>query len=129
MPDGIEAGVILARDQLVRPFLDGTPVTASDGFETAAPELPSFVPYALLLAAVAATVVLLFLRKVRLQKTCPSCGDRTLSRTFEVIEPPTRQSEGSGIEHRLCESCGYTDRQVYELTPGSVGGYRRKLER
>jgi uncharacterized protein len=129
IPEGIEAGVILARDQLVTPFLAGAPVTATEGFETALPKPPSFLPYILLGAAILAAAAYLALRKARMRKTCPSCGDLTLNRTFEVIEPPTGQSEGSGIEHRLCRSCGYTDREFYLLTPGRAGGYRRTLRK
>lgn len=129
IPEGIEAGVVLARDQLITPFLAGEPVTATEGFEAAAPELPSFLPYILLAAAVLGTFAYLALRKARMRKTCPSCGDLTLNRTFEVIEPPTAESEGSGIEHMLCRSCGYTDRHFYLLTPGLGGGYRRKLRK
>jgi uncharacterized protein len=129
IPEGIEAGVILARDQLVAPFLAGDPVSATGGFETAAPEMPSFLPYILLAAAVLGMVVYLAFRKARMQKTCPSCGDLTLNRTFEVIEPPSSGSEGSAIEHRLCRSCGHTDRQFYLLKPGMLGGYRRQLRK
>lgn len=127
IPDGIEAGVISARDKLIVPFLAGAPVTATEGFDTVAPTLPSYALWSLLAVAVLGTVAYLALGKARQRKTCPNCGDLTLTRTFEVIEPPTAQSEGSGIEHRLCKSCGYTDRQVYLLKPGLVGGYRRKL--
>lgn len=127
IPDGIEAGVISARDQLIAPFVAGAPVTATEGFDAAVPELPSFLPYILLAGAILAVVAYLALRKARMQKTCPSCGDLTLNRTFEVIEAPSGGSEGSGIEHRLCRSCGHTDRQFYLLKPGMGGGYRRTL--
>lgn len=126
IPAGIEAGVISARDRLVAPFLTGAPVTASEGFDTAAPRLPSWLPYVLLAVAILGALAYRSMRSARLQKTCPSCGDLTLTRTFEVIEPPTRETEGSGIEHRLCKSCGHTDRQVYVLKTGMGGGYRRK---
>lgn len=129
LPAGIEAGVVSARDRLVVPFLAGAPVTASEGFETEAPGLPASLLYAL--AAVALVVFLAYrsLRAARLQKTCPRCGELTLTRTFEVIEPPSRGTEGSGIEHRLCKTCGHTDRQVYDLTAGMMGGVRRRPTR
>jgi uncharacterized protein len=129
IPEGIEAGVISAREQLITPFLAGAPVTATEGFETAAPEPPTFLPYILLAGAILGTVAYFALRKARANKTCPSCGDVTLNRTFEVIDPPTGDSEGSGIEHRLCRSCGYTDREFYLLTPSMGGGYRRTLRK
>jgi uncharacterized protein len=126
---GIEAGVISARDRLIAPFLTGAPVTASEGFETAAPSLPPSAPYVLLAVAVLGLMVYRSFRSARLEKTCPSCGDLTLTRTFEVIEAPANGVEGSGIEHRLCRNCGYTDRQVYSLKPSFVGGYRRTLDK
>jgi uncharacterized protein len=129
IPAGIEAGVIAARERLVVPFLAGAPVTASEGFETAAPRLPSSLLYILLAGAVLGFLAYRKLRGARLLKTCPSCGDLTLTRTFEVIEPPADKNEGSGIEHRLCKSCGYTDRQVYSLKAGMMGGIRRKPTR
>jgi uncharacterized protein len=127
--EGIEAGVIAARDRLIAPFLTGAPVTAGEGFESTGSGLPPLAPYLLLVVAVLAVMVYRSLRSARLQKTCPRCGDRTLTRTFEVIEPPARGSEGSGIEHRLCKGCGHTDRQMYSLKPSFVGGYRRKLDK
>ena len=129
IPEGIEAGVISARDQLIAPFLTGAPVSATEGFEPAVPELPSFLPYFLLAGAILAVLAYLALRKARMQKTCPSCGDLTLNRTFEVIEQPASGSEGSAIEHRLCRSCGHTDRQFYLLKTGMLGGYRRTLRK
>jgi uncharacterized protein len=127
IPAGIEAGVMSARDQLVVPFLAGAPVTASEGFDSPAPRLPLPYLYGGLAVAVLGLLAYRAFRSARLQKTCPSCGDLTLTRTFEVIEPPANRSEGSGIEHRVCSSCGHTGRQVYSLKNGLLGGYRRKL--
>jgi uncharacterized protein len=124
IPDGIEAGVIMARDQLVVPFLAGAPVTASEGFPAPVPELPSTLPYIVVAAAILGLAAYLWLRRVRILKTCPRCGELTLTRTFEVIEPPTRSSQGSGIEHHLCKSCGFTDREMFILK-GGMGGYRK----
>ena len=126
IPAGIEAGVMSARDRLIVPYLAGAPVTASEGFETAAPRLPQSMAYIVLAVSVLGLLVYRSLRAARLQKTCPSCGELTLTRTFEVIEPPARRSDGSGIEHRVCSSCGHTGRQVYVLRNRLLGGYRRK---
>jgi uncharacterized protein len=125
IPAGIEAGVLSARDQLVAPFLTGAPVTATEGFPAAIPELPSTLPYIVLAAGIAGTILFLVLRKSRQQKTCPSCGELTLNRTFEVIDPPVGSALGSGIEHRLCRTCGFTDRQFYVLRKGLAGIDRR----
>lgn len=125
IPFGIEAGVVSARDRLIVPFLAGTPVTAGEGFPVPTPELPSALPYVLLAAAIVGTVILLVLRNASRMKTCPNCGAQTLTRTFEVIEAPVRSSPGSGIEHLLCKTCGFTDRQIYSLRQGVGGSYRR----
>jgi uncharacterized membrane protein YgcG len=125
IPAGIEAGVLSARDQLIVPFLTGAPVTASEGFPAPVPDLPSSLPYVLIAVGLVGTVGFLALRRAQARKTCPSCGDQTLSRTFEVIEAPEPSSPGSGIEHRLCKSCGHTDRQLYDLNKGIFGTTRR----
>jgi uncharacterized protein len=127
IPTGIEDGVVSVRDRLIAPFLTGEPVTVSEGFETAEPRLPPALLFLVLVASVVGLLVYRAIRSARLQKTCPSCGELTLTRTFEVIEAPASRSEGSGIEHRLCENCGHTGRQVYLLRNGLFGGYRRKL--
>ena len=127
IPAGIEAGVVSARDRLITPFLAGAPVTASDGFGNGRPQRPSAMPDVLLALVVTGSVGYLLLRNVRLRRTCPSCGARSVTRTFDVIEPSTARSEGSGIEHRLCTNCGYMDRQVYTLKSAFGLGYRRKL--
>jgi uncharacterized protein len=125
--EGVEAGVVSARDQLVAPFLAGAPVTATEGFETATPDLPPWLPVLLLGLGVVGVVGWLVAGAAQKRKTCPRCAATTLARTFEVIDPPAGTSPGSGIEHQLCDSCGFTDRQVFLLRPGLVGGYRRKL--
>jgi uncharacterized protein len=125
IPAGIEAGVVSARDQLIVPHLAGLPVTASQGFPAPVPDLPSTLPYVLIAVGIIGTIGALALRKAKAQKTCPSCGEQTLTRTFEVIEAPVGSSQGSGIEHRLCKTCGHTDRGVYDLKKGIFGMTRR----
>jgi uncharacterized membrane protein YgcG len=120
----VEAGVISARDRLVTPFLAGATVTASDGFEALAPPVPSWLPYILSAAAVLGAVGYLWRRAALARRTCPSCGATTLNRTREMIDPPARSQPGSGIEHRLCDNCGFTDRRFHVLTPGILGGPR-----
>jgi uncharacterized protein len=124
--DGIEAGVFSARDRLIVPFLTGAPVSATEGFEATTPDLPPWLPALVLALAAVGVVGWLVAGAARKRKTCPRCGAASLARTFEVIDPPAASAPGSGIEHRLCDSCGFTDRQVFLLRPGLVGGYRRK---
>lgn len=124
--EGIEAGVVSARDRLVAPLLAGAPVTATEGFDSAMPDLPSWLPGILLALGAAGVAGWLVAGAARKRKTCPNCGAATLSRTFEVIDPPAGSSPGSGIEHRLCDNCGFTGRQVYLLRRGLVGGFRKK---
>jgi uncharacterized protein len=125
VPEGIEAGVLLARDQLVVPFLAGAPISATEGFPAPASSLPAFVPYLLAGALVLGGLGYVMLGRARKRKTCPRCGELTLTRTFEVIEAPSGASQGSGIEHQLCKSCGFMDREVYILKGGAGGGYRK----
>lgn len=118
---GIEAGILSARDRLVAPFLAGLPVTATEGFETAAPPLPRGLIYSLLAVGVLGSVGWLVWRKVRSKKTCPRCGEVSLTRTYEVIEPPIGEIPGTGIEHMLCGACGFTDRKSYAVTQRGTG--------
>lgn len=124
--DGIEAGVVMARDQVIVPFLAGAPVTATEGFPSAEQRLPASLPYLLAAVLLLGSVAYLFQRRARARKTCPRCGELTLNRTFEVIEQPSRSSPGSGIEHQLCKSCGFMDREVYMLRSGIGSGYRKR---
>jgi uncharacterized protein len=125
VPAGIEAGVLSARDQLIVPFLAGAPITASEGFPAPVPKLPPALPYVLIAAGILGTLGFFSFRRAQAKKTCPNCGEQTLTRTFEVIEAPVRSSPGSGIEHRLCKACGYTDREVLDLSKGMFGLTRR----
>ncbi len=112
MAGGIEAGIISARQKLIAPFLEGRPVTVADGFETSeSSDLPIFGG----IAAAIGGVGFLGWRNRRKRKVCPSCGALTLTRRREVIEPSSSQSSGTGLEHILCSSCGYTDRQSFTV--------------
>lgn len=126
IPEGIEAGVLMARDQVILPYLAGEPITATEGFATPVQRLPSTLPYFLGAVLVLGTGAHFLWRRARARKTCPRCGELTLNRTCEVIEVPSRSSPGSGIEHQLCKSCGFTDREVYMLRAGIGGGYRKR---
>jgi uncharacterized protein len=123
--DGIEAGIVSARDQLVAPFVANAEVTASEGFPAPVPALPSTLPYILLAAGIFLAVMIGIRRRARTRRTCPNCGELALKRTYEVIEAPDGSSRGSGIEHQHCRSCGYTDREVHVLSMGMLGTYRR----
>jgi uncharacterized protein len=110
--EGIEAGIISTRQKLIAPFLGGRPVTVTEGFETTEDsDLPMFG----VIAAAVGGVGFLGWQKRRKRKLCPSCGALTLTRRTEVIEPATSQSSGTGLEHLLCSSCGFTDRNSYTV--------------
>jgi uncharacterized protein len=122
LAEGIEAGIAASRERLITPFLEGRPVTLTDGFEV--PVAPPSGPW-LVLASIGGVIALIagaILRNGRKRRTCPRCGEQSLTRRYEVIEPATGLSTGTGLEHQLCESCGFTDRQSYTI--GRLGGGR-----
>ncbi|TAG17558.1 MAG: TPM domain-containing protein [Rhodobacterales bacterium] len=112
MEQGIEAGIASSRERLIAPFIEGRPVTLTDGF---AEEIPSNLPWLGGAGAFGAAVIFLFWRSARARKLCPRCGEATLSRTREVIEPATLMSSGTGIEHQKCTSCGFVDRKQFRV--------------
>lgn len=122
---GIEAGITSARLRLIAPFLEGRPVSATDGFEAPKTEGPSALPYVAGIGGGLGLVAWLVLRNARIQRTCPSCGAKTLTRTYEEIEAPSMSSPGTGLEHLLCSSCGFTDRKTYAFRRSRSGGRRR----
>ncbi len=109
---GIEAGLTSIRQRILAPFLEGRPVTVTEGFEeTGNSDLPIFGA----IAAAIGGVGFLGWRHRRKQKLCPSCGALSVTRRREVIEPSTRHASGTGLEHLLCGSCGFTDRRSYTI--------------
>jgi uncharacterized protein len=117
IPSGIEAGIASARDRLIAPFLAGQPVTLNDGFE--ADDGSSSSSWIAGLIAAVGGAAYLVRRSLRSRKVCPRCGEPTLKRTFEVIEPATRLQDGTGIEHLACSNCGFVDRKSHSLRRGS----------
>jgi uncharacterized protein len=117
LAEGIEAGVLSARDRLIAPFLAGQPVSLTDGFETE--DTRSGSSWIAGLIAVLAGAALLLRRWFKGKKTCPQCGQPTLTRTYEVIEPASHLQTGTGIEHLACSSCGFVDRKSHSIRPGS----------
>lgn len=112
---GIEAGIASARDRLITPFLAGTPVSVTDGFE--APESTGSVTTALLgFGAIAALAGVGIWRSKRAQRVCPNCGARTLERSREVIQQPTRSDPGLGMQHLTCSACGFSDHKSYPVS-------------
>lgn len=111
---GIEAGIASARERLITPFLAGTPVSVSDGFET--PGDGSGLGNILLgVGAVGGLAGFGFWRSRRNRRTCPNCGSLTLDRSTEVIQPPTRSESGLGMQHLTCSSCGFNDHKSYSI--------------
>jgi uncharacterized protein len=117
MAAGIEAGVLSAKDRLIQPFLAGLPVTVDDGFEPAAGAGgTSPLTVAAGLAAFAGIAGFGFWRSRRAKRTCPNCGAPTLERSREVIDEPTKDSNGLGMQHLTCSACGFTDRKSYPIS-------------
>lgn len=123
---GIEAGVVASRDRLVVPFLEGRPVTVTEGFRE--PVAERDLSWLLGLGGVGGIAAFGFWR-MRAKRRCPSCGKDMLDHTHEVIEAPTSLTSGTGMHHMTCRSCGFNDRTTYSIRHGlglrSPGGFRR----
>lgn len=115
MAAGIEAGIVSARDRLVAPYLDGRPVGVSDGFETVTGPVSAISPWLYGAGGILAALGFGIWRDKRARRTCPKCGAQTLNRTHEVIAPPELMKPGTGMEHKICASCGFTDRRTYTI--------------
>ncbi|NJS39639.1 MAG: hypothetical protein HC783_12195 [Rhodobacteraceae bacterium] len=122
MAQGIEAGIASSRERLIAPFIEGRPVTVTEGFEAErSPVLQVLGGAAVFLGGAG----LLIWRSARARKRCPRCGEATLTRTREVIQPATLLSSGTGMEHMKCTSCGFVDRKQFRVGRGqSVGSSR-----
>ena len=126
LAEGIEAGIASTRERLIAPFLEGRPVTLTEGFEA---EAPSAAPWLAGVGAIGAALVLFFWRSKQAKKRCPRCNEPTLTRTREVIEPPSRTSSGTGIEHLTCSSCGFVDRKSFTVGKRPSSGSSRDRDR
>lgn len=112
---GIEAGIASSRDRLITPFLAGQPVTVTDGFED--PDSgTSGLNLLLGVGAVAGVAGFGVWRSKRADHTCPRCGARTLERSREVIQQPTRVETGVGMQHMTCSACGFSDHKSYPVS-------------
>jgi uncharacterized protein len=114
--EGIEAGISSARDRLITPFLAGTPVTVTDGFEDSTSGGSDGLSALLGFGAVAGVAGFGIWRSRRARKTCPNCGASTLERSREVIQQPTRSESGVGMQHLTCSACGFNDHKSYPLS-------------
>lgn len=121
---GIEAGIASTRERLIAPFLAGQPVTLTDGFEEEGSG-SSGLPIAGGIGGIIALAAYGIWSSARSRRTCPKCGQQTLTRTREVISPAGMFSSGSGLEHLTCTSCGFNDRRSYTIRPTSTGSSRR----
>ncbi len=113
--EGIEAGIVSSRERLIDPFLAGTPVSVTDGFETGADGSGAMTG----LLGVGAVVGLAGFgvwRNRRARRTCPNCGGQTLERTREVIEQPSRGETGLGMQHLTCSTCGFNDHKSFPIS-------------
>ena len=113
--EGIEAGITASRDRLVTPFLAGTPVSVTDGFEAPAGGGSDGMTALLGFGAVAGIAGFGIWRNRRARRTCPNCGALTLERTREVIQQPTRAESGVGMQHLTCSACGFNDHKSYPI--------------
>ncbi len=106
---GILDGVQSTRERLVEPFISGNPVTVEEGFAQ-----DDTGTYLGLGAAAAAAAGLFGLRSYRNgRRRCPKCRNLTLKRVRDIAKEPTADSEGTGIEHLTCTSCGHTERHPF----------------
>ncbi|MGB3249606.1 MAG: hypothetical protein WBB13_10610, partial [Tabrizicola sp.] len=65
-------------------------------------------------------------RNRRANRTCPNCGARTLERSREVIQQPTRSENGLGMQHLTCSACGFSDHRSYPVSFSSREARRDK---
>ena len=125
--EGIEAGIVSARDRLIVPFQSGQKVSLTDGF---ADEGGSGLPTALFgFGAVAAVAGFGIWRQRRARVICPRCGAATLERRREIIEHPTRTETGVGMQHLTCSACGFVDRKSYPIRWNSSEARRDREDR
>lgn len=109
--EGILAGVKSTRDRVVTPFLVGKPITVDEGF----PAGPS--SSLIWLGGLGAAGAALFGGRAiwRSRKRCPKCQALTLVRSSDVVTPATTLSDGNGILHLSCPSCGFVERRPYTI--------------
>lgn len=122
---GIEAGIVSARDRLIMPFLAGQPVSLTDGFEDTGSGT-NLRTVLLGFGAVAGVAGFGIWRNRRANRTCPNCGARTLERSREVIQQPTRSESGLGMQHLTCSACGFSDHRSYPVSFSSREARRDK---
>lgn len=122
---GIEAGIVSARDRLITPFLAGQPVSLTDGFENTGSGT-NLRTVLLGFGAVAGVAGFGIWRNRRANRTCPNCGARTLERSREVIQQPTRSENGLGMQHLTCSACGFSDHRSYPVSFSSREARRDK---
>jgi uncharacterized protein len=114
--DGILAGVQSTRDRVITPFLAGKPITVDEGFATD-PNATPVSPF-VWLGGIGVVGVGLFRgwSGWRERKRCPKCKALTLTRSYDVVSPATSLSDGNGIQHLSCPSCGFTERRPYTIS-------------
>lgn len=111
--EGVEAGIILARDMLVLPFQKGDPIGPTDGFETE--EGSSFLRIGIGAVGILGFLGIVGWRRIRAKRVCPNCGAPTLKREQEIITAPNKFQLGLGLQHLSCSNCGFVDRQSYPI--------------
>jgi uncharacterized protein len=124
--EGIEAGIASSRDRLITPFLAGTPVSLTDGFEDTSSGSSDGFNALLGFGAVAGVAGFAVWRNRRAKRTCPNCGALTLDRSREVIQQPTRSDSGVGMQHLTCSACGFSDHKSFPISYSSREARRER---
>jgi uncharacterized protein len=117
LTNGIEAGILSARERLIAPFQAGKPVTVFEGFEEEKPS--SNLTTLAIVAGVLGFAGFGIWRGRKARRTCPRCGAQTLERRREIIDQPTRSEAGIGMQHLMCTACGLTERKSYAVSYSS----------
>ncbi|MDO8884500.1 YgcG family protein [Pseudotabrizicola sp.] len=124
---GIEAGVAATFDLIATPFVAGNP-PPPDPQKTWEDILPLAV-FGLFATAIIGIFARSALGDALMRfKSCPSCGQRGLSRTRDILSRATRSSSGHGMMHTRCSSCGWDRSEPYTIakqsrSSGSSSGF------
>ncbi|MGO4908727.1 YgcG family protein [Pseudorhodobacter sp. W20_MBD10_FR17] len=116
---GLEAGAMMAIDQLARPFATNQVVTDSSGFPDE-PLLDQILAPLMFALACAGILFAAFRRKidgfaVRFRK-CPNCGARQLHLSHNITVQAGEATQGQGQRHLTCGNCGNDRSDSYVIS-------------
>lgn len=115
---GLEDGVMMAIDQIARPFAANEPITDESGFGLGAvlERVFKFVVGIGFALVVLGVIFKDWLRDVAVRfRACPNCGARALRVTREVITEAGQTTDGQALRHETCGQCGNDRRESYSL--------------